>query len=635
MKSKSKRKDFILALRSLTRLYCSGVICALFLLSQAVATTSNEASISSEEISNSIKIIPDPKNNIDPVTAFSDTHTKPFIFDPILLSSETKNWLVKIDFSNFAALNQNVVLITVDQGWDKVEVINSQRQIVAITGSKIPIGDRTVQISLLVLPIYKPNELEYFLRFSSRFDDYDNPTEFVTNIQSRDNFAADARKRDIFNSIYIGIILGIIVFHFLIWLALRDKLYLLYVLHVSSFSMIWIHKSGILSTWLFPNAVSWNYYGSFFLVGFAIFFGNLFVEYFLRLRRNLPFISKILIFADIAVLISFVAGLAYYWDFAKQLLAFTSLALVIFYPYAGVKCWKDGFKPAKYFSLAYAILLVSIFAYTLNFFGFLSELNLILNQALQIASVLSAILLAFAIVDQIKRVEVHKKELSIKIRRDLEKEVEVRIAEIERQRSIVKKLLQESEKVNKELLSANFKLEQLNFQDALTEIGNRRLFDRMLEKLWENWKLNKKSFAIILVDIDYFKKVNDIYGHLVGDQVLKVVASRLTQFSKDGFSARYGGEEFAMLFCGETTDSLLEMAKDICLSISQTPIKLENAPVQELSLTVSIGGALVETDDQSKEEVVERCDTALYEAKNNGRNCFVIKKKIQPKKAAG
>lgn len=632
MKSKSKRKDFILALRNLTRLSCSGIICALFLLSQAVATNSNEESISSEKISNSIKIIPDPENNIDPVSAFSDANIKPFTFDPILLSSETKNWLVKIDFSNFAALNQNVVLITVDQGWDKVEVINSQLQTVAITGSKIPIDDRTVQISLSVLPLYKPNELEYFLRFSSKFDDYNNPTEFVTNIQSRDNFVADARKRDIFNSIYIGITLGIIVFHFLIWLTLRDKLYLLYVLHVSSFSMIWIHKSGILSTWLFPGAVSWNYYGSFFLVGFAILFGNLFVEYFLRLRRNLPFISKILIFTDIAVLICFVAGLAYYWDFAKQLLAFTSLALVIFYLYAGVKCWKNGFKPAKYFSLAYAILLVSIFAYTLNFFGFFPGLNILLHQSPQIASVLSAILLAFAVVDQIKRIETHKKELSIRIRSDLQREVELRTAEIERQRLITEKLLQESEKMNKELVSVNLKLEQLNFQDPLTEIGNRRLFDRMLEKLWENWKLNKKSFAIILVDIDHFKKVNDIYGHLIGDQVLKVVASRLSQFSKAGFSARYGGEEFAILLSGETMDSLSKIAEEICLCISQIPIKLEDAPIRELSLTVSIGAALIETDDQSKEELLERTDAALYEAKNNGRNCFVIKGRMKSKK---
>lgn len=614
------------------RLSCSGIICALFLLSQAVATTYNQADISSEEISNSIKIIPDPENNIDPVTAFSDTHAKPFAFDPILLSSGTKSWLVKIDFPNFAGLNQNIVLITVDQGWDKVEVINAQRQTVAITGSKIPIDDRTIQISSLVLPIYKPNELDYFLRFSSKFDEYDNPTEFITNIQSRDNFVADARKRDIFNSIYIGVTFGIIVFHFLIWLTLKDKLYLLYVLHVSSFSMIWIHKSGILSTWLFPDAVSWNYYGSFFLVGFAILFGNLFVEYFLRLKRNLPFISKILIFTDIAVLICFVTGLAYYWDFAKQLLAFISLALVIFYLYAGVKCWKDGFKPAKYFSLAYAILLVSIFAYTLNFFGFFPRLNILLHQSPQIASVLSAILLAFAVVDQIKRIETHKKELSIRIRSDLQREVELRTAEIERQRLITEKLLQESEKMNKELVSVNLKLEQLNFQDPLTEIGNRRLFDRMLEKLWENWKINKKSFAIILVDIDHFKKVNDIYGHLVGDQVLKVVASRLSQFSKAGFSARYGGEEFAILLSGETMDSLSEIAEEICLCISQIPIKLEDAPIRQLSLTVSIGAAMIETDDQSKEELLERSDAALYEAKNNGRNCFVIKGRMKSKK---
>jgi diguanylate cyclase (GGDEF)-like protein len=632
VKSESTRKGFILVLRGLTRLSCSGIICALFLLSQAVATTYNQADISSEEISNSIKIIPDPENNIDPVTAFSDTHAKPFAFDPILLSSGTKSWLVKIDFPNFAGLNQNIVLITVDQGWDKVEVINAQRQTVAITGSKIPIDDRTIQISSLVLPIYKPNELDYFLRFSSKFDDYDNPTEFITNIQSRDNFVADARKRDIFNSIYIGVTFGIIVFHFLIWLTLKDKLYLLYVLHVSSFSMIWIHKSGILSTWLFPDAVSWNYYGSFFLVGFAILFGNLFVEYFLRLKRNLPFISKILIFTDIAVLICFVTGLAYYWDFAKQLLAFISLALVIFYLYAGVKCWKDGFKPAKYFSLAYAILLVSIFAYTLNFFGFFPRLNILLHQSPQIASVLSAILLAFAVVDQIKRIETHKKELSIRIRSDLQREVELRTAEIERQRLITEKLLQESEKMNKELVSVNLKLEQLNFQDPLTEIGNRRLFDRMLEKLWENWKINKKSFAIILVDIDHFKKVNDIYGHLVGDQVLKVVASRLSQFSKAGFSARYGGEEFAILLSGETMDSLSEIAEEICLCISQIPIKLEDAPIRQLSLTVSIGAAMIETDDQSKEELLERSDAALYEAKNNGRNCFVIKGRMKSKK---
>jgi two-component system cell cycle response regulator len=160
--------------------------------------------------------------------------------------------------------------------------------------------------------------------------------------------------------------------------------------------------------------------------------------------------------------------------------------------------------------------------------------------------------------------------------------------------------------------------------DSLTGLYNRRYLEAHLEKLLEKNRQDRKSLAVLMVDIDNFKSVNDTYGHNVGDEILKVFAQRL----KDGLRptdliARLGGEEFTVILPDVTKERAHMVAERLRRNIAQDPITC-SAPEGALNITTSIGGALIDYEPHTVAEALERADKMLYKAKEEGRNCCVF-----------
>lgn len=152
--------------------------------------------------------------------------------------------------------------------------------------------------------------------------------------------------------------------------------------------------------------------------------------------------------------------------------------------------------------------------------------------------------------------------------------------------------------------------------DGLTGLANRKTFDLSLEE----WMEARESFALILLDIDYFKRVNDMYGHAVGDEVLKHLAAemRLSAGLQD-VCFRYGGEEFGILVRQEGLQKPATIAENLRLKMSAGP-----GP-NGVAVTISMGIALYSsTEDITAKELVERADMALYRSKQEGRNRITI-----------
>ncbi|MEO0539295.1 MAG: diguanylate cyclase [Cyanobacteria bacterium P01_A01_bin.105] len=176
------------------------------------------------------------------------------------------------------------------------------------------------------------------------------------------------------------------------------------------------------------------------------------------------------------------------------------------------------------------------------------------------------------------------------------------------------------------LQQANAELEALALTDSLTQLANRRQFDRHLAAEWQRLTRDQKPLSLILCDIDYFKRYNDLYGHPTGDRCLSQVAQALVRASRRpaDLVARYGGEEFAVILPNTSTRGAYKVAQAIIQQIHQLNIPHEGSAVSD-RLTATLGIAtLVPNRSLRLHDLVESADMALYYAKNHGRDRIYV-----------
>jgi diguanylate cyclase (GGDEF)-like protein len=183
-------------------------------------------------------------------------------------------------------------------------------------------------------------------------------------------------------------------------------------------------------------------------------------------------------------------------------------------------------------------------------------------------------------------------------------------------------IVQARVKTQMNLIHKTEMLEKLVSLDGLTNIPNRRHFDEIFEKEWRRAGRNGLPLTLIMCDIDYFKSVNDNYGHAVGDDYLKVVAIRLKSLLERGsdFVARFGGEEFAVLLPETDDEGAVAISEKIRTQIESLGIEHTFSPVSD-RLTLSIGAAtIVPTKKDNAVDLIKAADKMLYNAKEAGRN---------------
>jgi len=168
----------------------------------------------------------------------------------------------------------------------------------------------------------------------------------------------------------------------------------------------------------------------------------------------------------------------------------------------------------------------------------------------------------------------------------------------------------------------------------LTGLPGRRALNERMQRLGRN-------YVIAMTDVDHFKKFNDTHGHDVGDQVLRLVASRLAKVTGGGRAYRYGGEEFALVFAGKTAEECVPHVEAVREMIANYTMHLRdqnNRPQDDsagrqrrsgsasgtVSVTISIGVAERLAEHRNPEEVLKCADQALYSAKGAGRNCVMV-----------
>ena len=189
----------------------------------------------------------------------------------------------------------------------------------------------------------------------------------------------------------------------------------------------------------------------------------------------------------------------------------------------------------------------------------------------------------------------------------------------------VEVLSQQVETLSEELARAR----EESMRDGLTDAYNRKAFDRHMKNLVQRNSVMPAPFALIMIDIDDFKAINDTHGHPLGDRVLVSLVHKCREsIRSEDFPARYGGEEFAIILPGASLKNALKKARHICKAIAATNYRVDaDGSEIELSVTVSIGVSAYRPQD-TETSVIERADKALYAAKHAGKNRVVSEKEI-------
>ena len=157
-------------------------------------------------------------------------------------------------------------------------------------------------------------------------------------------------------------------------------------------------------------------------------------------------------------------------------------------------------------------------------------------------------------------------------------------------------------------------------RDSLTGLPNRRAFDERISQEYARWKRFGETLALLVLDVDDFKRVNDTFGHKSGDKALAMIAKLLGERVREtDFIARYGGEEFVILLTGADRADALRIAEAMRLAVEGGGLHAKQQPVR---ITVSCGVAMF-ADEDAPEAVFDRADKALYRAKSKGKNCVV------------
>lgn len=451
----------------------------------------------------------------------------------------------------------------------------------------------------------------------------------------------------ILHGIYYGAMVVLMLYNLFIFITVRERKYLFYVLYVGAVSLFLVCLNGIAFQYFWPDSTSWNDRSIMFGLSLVVVFAAAFTIDFLDLNLHFNKVSRaiqvVMITAAVEAFLSLVVP--YHWS--VMMVIFTAVVGIALAMTAGITLWFRGYRPAIFYCTAWFTFLFGGVILALNKFTLLPR-NFITEDAVQIGSALEGILLSIALADRLNQEKASRNHAQMEA---LEHERVARLAQVEaleqeknarlaQERALSHEkaareaqamALQIQQRANENLEAkvkerthaleqANHKLEKLTVTDGLTGIRNRRYFDDFLERSMNNAQTKQHAIGLLLIDVDFFKRLNDKYGHLVGDDCLKLVALLIQSqvHRDDDMVARYGGEEFAVLLPDTDLAGAQHIAEKIRREIETTPFQDEHHDIQ---LTVSVGvHCLLPPPGYTAHQLIEAADQALYDAKLSGRN---------------
>jgi len=481
------------------------------------------------------------------------------------------------------------------------------------TGSVMPFATRPYENRFFVFPLILPahSEQVYYIKLDSM-----SSILVPARLWEPQSFHAHERNDYIGQAWYFGMASSMILFNLLLFIALRDVIYLLYVNFVTCMAFSMAAQNGLVKEFLWPNSPLWSTIST--ATGYALTLAAMliFIRKMLNTETVIPKFDRLLKYFVGCFLLLPVGFVVSPQTFIEPAVQFYGIMLILIIG-IGLYCAFKRQRSAYFFVGAFAIFCFGGIIGILAALG-VFPVNILTLNALQFGSALEMLLLAIALADRFNV-----------IRREKEK---AQKEALEAQQRLVENLkssehlleIRVAERTD-ELQLLNRKLEALSTTDELTGIANRRRFNAKLISEWNRAARLGQPLALAILDVDWFKKYNDYYGHQKGDECLRIIAEVLSaNICRAGdLVARYGGEEF--VFIAPTTDGAvaLNMVGKICAALQTRALA---HPMSEFgSVTASIGvAAMVPKQSLSPDMLMKAADEALYRAKKQGRNQAVL-----------
>ena len=419
-------------------------------------------------------------------------------------------------------------------------------------------------------------------------------------------FAELMRDAQFSTGLYYGIVLALLFYNFVLWVMLRDGGYFWYLLHTGAFGLVLFTLNGYGFEYFWPN---WPWMADAAVplsICLALIGMQQFSRSFLELRERWPAGNRV----SLALIGFFVLlGIASFWlpyststPLASRMVLLGVLWIII----ATIVMLRRGYRPARLFLLAWSLFLAGTAAFTLLAFGIVPRNFWTLN-GVQIGSALEMLLLSLALGSRYAGLRNENIRIVQETNEKLERSV------IDRTRQLRTAMAQLGE--------ANVQLREYSRRDPLTGVYNRRHFREAFEQALAARQGSGGPLALLLLDLDHFKRINDTHGHLAGDDCLNHAARRIEEVAgpRGGVVARFGGEEFVVVLPGLDAREALQVAEAIRLRIHQLPVESGG---KQIRLSASIGLHTIDGDrGDAPEEIIRIADEALYRAKDDGRNC--------------
>src|SRR5690606_14564556 len=478
-----------------------------------------------------------------------------------------------------------------------------------VMGDRLPFHERPMEHANFIAPLDVAGDgvTDVYLRIQTT-----SAVQLPISLYSSEELFEAKNAESAGQSLYYGAMLVMTLYNLLIFASLRDISYFYCAMYVICMGLLMATIQGLTYMYLWPGNVRLNDAALVLSLSGMIFFPTLFFRSFLALPQTRPVLAKVLLIFTALSFVTALGGLFLPYRVMIVTTMIVVLGAIALGFISGILRWRDGYHAAKFFNIAWIFMFTAGILMMLNKFDVLPS-NWFTRNVGQMGATLEVVLLSLALASRMnyaqrmrtlaqqETADAQRTLLDVQIRQneELDRQVRQRTAELE---------------------EANAQLKYISDTDGLTQLLNRRAFEEAFEREYKRAHRQGTPLSVLMLDLDHFKKINDLHGHPFGDLCLVSAAHTIADNIRrpPDIAARYGGEEFVVLLPGTRLSGAIAVAEKIQQALASGTVQDHAHSVQ---LTASIGVAShIPSLVTDKERLLKEADEALYEAKHGGRN---------------